>query len=92
MKQPRRGYHLLRVFFCHGCQSCFEIDPETEALKQNEHTLSVEDETEKLKALLSRASERLHDYCGEVNGDMNDALGTEIDKYLASLEPINWEA
>jgi hypothetical protein len=32
--------------------------------------------------LLKRASEKLEDYCSEVNGDMNDSLATEIDAFV----------
>jgi hypothetical protein len=36
----------------------------------------------KIYELLERASNSLQYYCGEINGDMNDALATEIDKFL----------
>jgi hypothetical protein len=32
--------------------------------------------------LLKRASDKLEDYCAEVNGDMNDSLATEIDAFV----------
>ena len=32
--------------------------------------------------LLSRAAGKLQEYCTEVNGDMNDALASEIEAYL----------
>jgi hypothetical protein len=34
------------------------------------------------KELLKRAADLLHDYCAEINGDMNDSLGSEIDRFL----------
>ena len=33
-------------------------------------------------SLLRRAADSLHEYCSDVNGDMNDSLGTEIENYL----------
>ena len=32
--------------------------------------------------LLRRASRKLQDYCERTNGDMNDSLSEEIDRYL----------
>ena len=37
---------------------------------------------EKAEELLKRAADLLHDYCAEINGDMNDSLGREIEKFL----------
>lgn len=39
-------------------------------------------DSEKAKELLKRAADLLHDYCAEVNGDMNDGLAMEIERYL----------
>ena len=37
--------------------------------------------------LLRDASERLQDYCAQVNGDMNDSLGSRIDEFLDPARP-----
>lgn len=35
--------------------------------------------------LLRRAADKLHDYCAELNGDMNDSLGSEIEGFIRGL-------
>jgi len=32
--------------------------------------------------LLTRAADKLQDYCAELNGDLNDSLADEISQYL----------
>lgn len=36
--------------------------------------------------LLERAAGKLQDYCAEINGDMNDNLGAEIEAFLRTLK------
>lgn len=36
--------------------------------------------------LLERAAAKLHDYCAELNGDLNDSLGSEIEAFLRGLQ------
>lgn len=35
--------------------------------------------------LLGRAAGSLQDYCTEINGDLNDSLATEIEKFLSGV-------
>lgn len=42
--QPR-GDHYYKVFHCHGCQSCWELQ-EDDSVIQHEHVLGQEDVTE----------------------------------------------
>lgn len=36
--------------------------------------------------LLTRAAEKLQDYCTEMNGDLNDSLAMEIEKFLTEIQ------
>ena len=47
----KRGYRYLRVFYCHGCQSCWSYGDNGNIVKA-EHVLSVEDVTDEVEPLL----------------------------------------
>jgi MinD superfamily P-loop ATPase len=49
--QPR-GKHYFEVFFCHGCQTCWELQ-EDDTLIQHEHILGQIDITDKIEKLLN---------------------------------------
>jgi hypothetical protein len=49
------------------------------------HIVKCVNAHDELVALLARAADCLHEYCSEVNGDMNDSLATEIEALLANL-------
>ncbi len=46
-----RGERYLKVFYCHGCQSCWNLSPDGETLEESQHVLSVEDVTDEVLAL-----------------------------------------
>ncbi len=46
----------------------------------------VESEEEYIIRLLKRASDTLQSYCANENGDMNDPLAMEIDRFVEKME------
>lgn len=54
-----------------------------------DHSRESDPHARDLKAaaeLLRRAADKLHDYCAELNGDLNDSLGSEIEVFLHGLQ------
>lgn len=70
----RRGY---KEYFGQVLPNLFVSE---KTVEQNHGT--PESIEEKDLDLLTRASDSLNYYCTEINGDMNDGLAMEIDKYI----------
>lgn len=52
-----KGEKYYKVFHCHGCQTCWEMDETGENIIQHPHILSQEDVTDAIKELVKTSKE-----------------------------------
>ena len=50
------GVNFVKVFVCHGCQTCWRYDENDEPINTGPHFLSVENTTQDIKQLYAKAN------------------------------------